>query len=216
MQCMHPELLAKSVAAIEPKTTLDQFQAMSGISSRVVARNVLKYLHSNGIGIFSKSEITFANSDRLRVAALAIQSGCDIEQISRYLSWKDFEKLTSKVLLSLGYQTKTNIILTKPRIEIDVIGINSGLAIVVDCKHWKRSNLSSISNYSHKQAARAERLLEYDKKVTEAIPVMLTLHSESVQFINRIPIVPISQFKLFVMDIKEFLSEICVITALKD
>ena len=210
---MHVELLARSLAAIQPQTTLDRFQTLSGIASRSVAIRVLDFLQSNGIGSISKKEITFASTDRLRVAALALQMGSDVEQISNYLSWKDFEKLASQVLISLGYQSKTNLIFKKPRMEIDVIGVNSGFAIVVDCKHWRRSNLSSISNYSYKQVARTERLIEQDKRIVQAIPVILTLHSESVRFVNAVPVVPIFQFKAFVLDVKGFLSEICVIKA---
>jgi restriction endonuclease len=213
---MHSELLAKSVAAIEPKTNLDQFQAISGIPSRSVAKNMLRFLHSFGIGIISGSEITFAASDRLQVALLAIERGCDIEQVSKYLSWKDFEKLASQILQSLGYKTKTNIILTKPRAEIDVVGINSSFAIAIDCKHWKKSNPSSITNYSHRQAARVERLIRYDKSIKEAIPAIITLHSESIRFISGVPIVPIFRFKSFTMDVKGFLSEIYVIKASAD
>jgi hypothetical protein len=210
---MYAELLARSLAAIQSETTLDQFQALSGIASKSVAVKVLDFLQSNGIGSISKRKIIFASTDRLQAAALALQLGSDAEEISKHLSWKDFEKLASHILVSLGYQSKTNLRFKKPRMEIDVVGINSGFAIVIDCKHWKRSNLSSISNYSSKQLARAERLIEQDRRIVEAVPVILTLHSESVRFVNGVPVVPIFQFKAFVMDVKGFLTEICVIEA---
>jgi hypothetical protein len=208
---MHPELLAQALAAIEPETTLAKFHAASGIASRSVAKSILDFLLSNGIGSISKQTVTFRDSDRLKVAALALQMGCDVEQISIQLSWQDFEKLASQVLMSFDYKTQTNVRFTKPRMEIDVVGVNSGFAIVVDCKHWKRNNLSSISSYSRKQATRAERLIQCDKKISQAVPVILTLHAESVRFVNGIPIVPIFRFKSFVMDVKGFLPEICVI-----
>jgi len=208
---MHPELLAKALAAIEPETTLAKFQEASGIASRSVAKSVIDFLSSNGIGRISKHAISFGDSDRLNAAALALQIGCDSEQVSKQLSWKNFEKLASQVLASFGYETQTNVRFTKPRMEIDVVGVDSGFALVVDCKHWKRSNLSSISNHSRKQAARVERLIQIDKKISQAVPVMLTLHAESVRFVNGIPVVPIFLFRSFVMDVKGFLPEICVI-----
>jgi hypothetical protein len=208
---MHSEFLAQTLAAIEPETTLAKFHAASGIASRSVAKSILDFLLSNGIGSISKQTVTFRDSDRLKAAALALQMGCDVEQISIQLSWQDFEKLASHVLMSFDYKTQTNMRFTKPRMEIDVVGVNSGFAIVVDCKHWKRNNLSSISSYSRKQATRVERLIQRDKKISQAVPVILTLHAESVRFVNGIPIVPIFQFKSFVMDVKGFLPEICVI-----
>lgn len=206
---MHPELLAKALAAIEPETTLEKFRAASGIASRSVAKSILDFLASNGIGVSAKGAIKFSGSDRLYAAMLAIQMGCDIEHVSTQLSWKDFEKLASEVLRSLGYRTQTNVQLTKPRMEIDVVGVNSGFAIAVDCKHWKRAGLSSIADFSKKQAARAERLLD-NKKISLAVPVIMTLHAGSARFAGGVPVVPAHKFKSFVMDVKGFLPEIYV------
>lgn len=203
---MHPDLLVKALAAIEPETTLERFRAASGIASRSVAKSVLDFLASNNIGAVTKSAIRFSGSDRLYAAMLALQSGCDIEQVSGHLSWKDFEKLASEVLTSFGYRTQTNVQLTKPRMEIDVVGVSSGFAIAVDCKHWKRSGMSPI--VSEKQAARARRLLKYDSTISRAVPVIMTLHAGSVRFAGGVPVVPVHRFRSFVMDVKGFLPEI--------
>ncbi len=208
---MHHELLVRALAAIEPKTTIAKFQAASGIASRSVAKGVIDFLTYNGIGSISKQAVVFADTDRLEAAALALQLGCDVEQVSKQLSWKDFEKLASQVLTSFGYKTQTNVRFTKPRMEIDVVGVSSGFALVIDCKHWERNNLSSISDHSRKQAARAKRLIQSDKKISQAVPVMLTLHAESVRFVSGIPVVPIFRFRSFVMDVKGFLPEIYAI-----
>jgi hypothetical protein len=207
---LRPELLVKALAAIEPETTLERFQAASGIASRSVAKSVIDFLTSNGIGTVERNVIKFSGSDRLYAAISALRIGCDIEQISMNLSWRDFEKLASEVLGSLGYRTQTNVQLTKPRMEIDVVGVNSGFAIAVDCKHWKRSNLSSIANFSKRQAARAERLLGHDGKISQAVPVIMTLHAESVVFAGGVPVVPVHKFRSFVIDVKGFLPEIYV------
>src|SRR5919198_2442934 len=210
---MHPELLVKILAAIEAERimTLDEFQAASGISSRSVAESMFDFLAVNNIGSISKSTIKFSGSDRLCAALIALQKGYDIEQISQYLSWKDFEKLASEVLRSFGYRTRTNVTLLKPRMEIDVVGTSTdGFTIAVDCKHWKRSNLSSLSNFSQRQAARSERLLKYDKTISQVVPVMLTLHAESVMFVGRVPLVPIHRFRSFIIDVKGFLPEMYV------
>lgn len=191
--------------------TLDSFQEACRISSKSVVKSVLDYLEVNNIGSVSKNTVKFSGSDKIRTAMLALQMKSDIEQVSTYLSWRDFEKLASELLRSFGYRTRTNVRLAKPRMEIDVVGINSdGFTIAVDCKHWKRSNLSSMSNFSQKQAARAERLIEYDKTISQVVPVMLTLHAESVRFIGAIPLVPIHKFRSFIMDVKGFLPEMYV------
>lgn len=204
------DLLAKSIAAIEPETSLQKFQAVSGIASRSVAHSVLDFLQSNGIGIISRNSIKFGETDRLYATVLALQLGCDAEWASAQLSWKDFEKLASKVLMSLGYRTQTNVQLTKRRMEIDVVGTSAGFAIAVDCKHWKRNSLSSITVFAEKQAARAERLLKYDRRISKAVPVIMTLRAESVRFVGGVPVVPVHKFKSFVIEVKGFLPEIYV------
>jgi restriction endonuclease len=207
---MQPDLLVKALVAIEPKTTFEKFREASGIASRSVAKSVLAFLSSNNVGKITKNTIEFSGSDRIYAAMLALQMGCDIELVSGRLTWKDFEKLASEVLASFGYRTQTNVQLTKPRMEIDVVGVSSEFAIVVDCKHWKRSNLSSISGFSKKQAVRAERLLKWDAEISHAVPVIMTLHAESVKFVGGVPVVPVHKFRSFVMDVKGFLPEIYV------
>jgi Restriction endonuclease len=213
---MHAELLVRVLAAIEPEKviSLDNFQQACAISSKSVAKSVLDYLQVNNIGYVSKKTVKFSGYDRIHVAVLALQMRGDIEQVSTYLSWKDFEKLASEVLRSFGYRTSINVRFAKPRMEIDVVGTSSdGFTIAVDCKHWKRSNLSSISNFSQKQAVRAEWLIKYQKTISQVVPVMLTLHAESISFINRVPLVPIHKFRSFIMDVKGFLPEMYVVSA---
>lgn len=207
---MQFDLLVKALAAIEPETNLQKFQVASGIASKSVAKSVIDFLASNDIGVISKSAIKFSGSDRLYATMLALQLGCDIEQASRHLSWRDFEKLASEVLASFGYRTQTNVRLIKPRMEIDVVGTSSGLAIAVDCKHWRRNNLSLIAAFSEKQVARVERLLKHDSRILQAVPVIMTLHAESVRFVEGVPVVPVHKFKSFVMDVRGFLPEMYV------
>jgi hypothetical protein len=207
---MHPELLVKALAAIEPNTNLENFWKASGIGSASVAQSVLDFLTSNDIGTITKNTIEFSGSDRLHAALLALRMGCDIERVSGRLSWKDFEKLASEVLISCGYRTQTNLQMTKPRMEVDVIGVSSGFAIAVDCKHWKRSSPSSLAGFSKKQAARTARLLGLDKTICSAVPMIMTLHAEPVNFSNGVPVVPVHKFRSFVNDVKDFLPEIYV------
>jgi hypothetical protein len=215
---MHRDLLVRALAAIEPEKiiSLDSFQKACGITSRSVAKTVLDYLEDHNIGSVSKNLVKFSGADRISAAVLALQMRCDVEQVSRHLSWKDFEKLASELLASFGYSTRTNVWFVKPRMEIDVVGTGSdGFTIAVDCKHWKRSNLSSISKFSQKQAARAERLIKYDKTICQVVPVVLTLHAESLRFVGGVPLVPVHRFRAFILEVKGFLPEIYVAPAFR-
>ncbi|MEW6604351.1 MAG: restriction endonuclease [Thermoproteota archaeon] len=207
---MNCDLLVKALAAMEPETTLQKFQSTSGIASRSVANSIIDFLESNGIGTVAGNEIKFRATGRLYAAMLAVQSGCDIEQVSEHLTWKDFEKLASEVLASLGYCTKTNMRLTKPRMEIDVVGTNSRFAIAVDCKHWKKSSVSSIAAFAKKQVARSERLLSFDRTISKVVPVIMTLRAGPVAFVGGVPVVPVHKFRSFVIEVEGFLPEIYV------
>jgi Holliday junction resolvase-like predicted endonuclease len=67
------------------------------------------------------------------------------------LTWRDFEVLTLEMLHTFGYRTEMNVRFTKPRCEIDVIGIDSTRVLIIDCKYWKGSDISLISTYAKKQ-----------------------------------------------------------------
>ncbi|SRR5690606_1673403 len=214
---VHPELIVKALAAMEPETTIEEFQSASGIASRSVARNVLDFLKSNGIVsvVAGGDVIKFRATSRLYAAMLAVQAGCNIERVSEHLTWKDFEKLAAEVLSSLGYRTQTNVQLTRPRMEIDVVGIRAGFAIAVDCKHWKKSSGSatSVAAFARKQVERSKRLLGFDKKISRVVPVIMTLRAGAVSFVEGgVPVVPIQKFRSFVMEVDGFLPEIYSIT----
>ena len=211
---MQAELVARAISGISPNTTFDEFRSRSGIISMTVAKDVLQFLNIHGIGSVYANVITFSQQDRLKTAIIALNMGYDIESVSKKLGWKDFESLASEVLHLLGYVTETNVRFTKPRTEIDVIGVHSKFAIVADCKHWKRTSISLMTKYTRKQVQRTVLLLDIRKnKINSAVPIILTLHSERVQFIDKTPIVPISKFRSFLHDVQNYLPEILVIPA---
>ncbi len=207
---MHPELLARAISGVSSETTAELFRIRARIVSEPVAERVLDFLSNNGIGTASGSKILFSKEDRLKIAILALRMGCHIEQISMQLNWKDFEALTSKILGLSGYKTAIHVFFSKPRMEIDVVGINSKFAIAVDCKHWKHGSLSILSLYAKKQVERTQILLE-KRSIYSAIPIILTLHHNKVRFIEGIPVVPITEFKSFLNGLEDNLSDVYVL-----
>ena len=208
---MHSELLARALSGISSETTAEEFRIKASITSKPIAENVLDFLRNNGIGTSSGRKVLFSNLDRLKIAILAIKLGCDIEQISKKLTWKDFEALTSIILKLSGYKTAIHVTFSKPHIEIDVIGIKSQSAITVDCKHWKHGGLSVLSFYAKKQIERTKILLAKKSNISSAIPMILTLHSNKVRLIDGTPIVPIIEFRSFLDGLENNLSELYVL-----
>lgn len=214
---LHPELVLKAIPAISGSSTLSKFKYLSGVRSSDVARSLLGFLIDNRIGIASKDNVMiFSETDRMKTALLALRLGCDIEQIGRVLNWKDFEAFASNVMKELGYKIKTNITFTKPRFQIDVIGIFSNSALVVDCKHWKYSNYTMISRAAVNQIRRTRLLTEKRVDISCALPIVLTLHDCSNSIAEGIPVVSISNLFSFLSDLEEHIARYEVICMAKN
>ena len=214
---MHPELVVKAIPAIAGSSTLSQFKYLSGVRSSDVARSLLGFLIENSIGTVSKDNvIIFSETDRMKTALLALRLGCDIVQIGRVLNWKDFEVFASNVMKELGYRIETNITFTKPRFQIDVIGIFSNSALVIDCKHWKDSNYTMISRAAVNQIRRTRLLTEKRVDISCALPVVLTLHNCTNSVAEGIPVVSISNLLSFLSYLEDHIASYKVISVEED
>ena len=159
--------------------------------------SILDEFIKNDIGSIQDGLYYFETGDKLKIAISLLERGCPIDEISAALDWRDFEGLTAEVLSSKNFAVIKNMILTKPRMEIDVIGIRLGIAILIDCKHWKRYNISSLTSAVKKQIERTKKYVE-NTQGSMAVPVIVTLFQDKVNFIENVPIVPISQFSSFI------------------
>jgi hypothetical protein len=202
---INPNLLLRSIQGMNSEIKFDDFRVKIGIGSFSVFKQLLNFLAHNKIGIQldnnGKQTLLFSEMDRIRASFLSLQMGCDIQECSKVLSWKDFEYFTSELLTMFEYSTKVNIVLSKPRAQLDIIGIKNDFAITIDCKHWKYSNKTTLTIYAEKQIRRTMLWLEREKKITKAIPMIITLDNAIFKFINRVPVVPILTLKSF---LKEF------------
>ncbi|MBM3896266.1 MAG: restriction endonuclease [Thaumarchaeota archaeon] len=175
-----------------------------------MAKKILESFVKNGIGRFEDDVIDFDSADKLKAAIFAIKSGATVDEVAVYLDWRDFEGLVAKIFEAKGFSVIKNLMLTKPRMEIDVVGIRLGIAVLVDCKHWKSQSPSTLRNTVTKQI---QRVKHYVKKTSGAmaVPVIVTLYHEQLSFIEKVPIVPILQFSSFVDEIYGNLDQVNVI-----
>jgi DNA-binding transcriptional MerR regulator len=166
---------------------------LNSIDSKTILDEFIK----NDIGSKQDDSYYFEVSDKLKIAVALLEKGFPIDEISITLDWRDFEGLTAEILLSKNFAVIKNLILTKPRMEIDVIGIRLGIAILIDCKHWKRYSTSSLTSAVKKQIERTKKYVEKTQGAI-AVPVIVTLYQDKVNFIENVPIVPIFQFSSFI------------------
>ena len=193
---MHHKLIIRGIRAIIPGGVSEHDFSVASEMDEFSAKELLQIFLQNGIGVLDQNIVDFQNSDRIKASIFAIRNGATIEDVSEFLSWQDFEELVSRILDENGFHIQKNLILTKPRMEIDVVGIKLGISILIDCKHWKRMTQSALNDIVEKQV---ERVKSYVQKTesTSAIPVIVTLHQENVDFVNQVPIVPIMELSSF-------------------
>jgi len=164
---------------------------------QISAKEILNVLAANNIGSFEGEIINFDQGDKLRAALFAIEQGAPIEEVSTFLNWRDFEGIVAEILESKDFSIIKNLVLKKPRMEIDVIGVNHGIALLIDCKHWKRLSQSSLREIVKKQVERVKHYVAKKQGVI-AVPAIVTLYQEELTFIDKVPIIPILQFSSFV------------------
>ena len=171
------------------------------------AEKILDMLTQNGIGQTIGNLVNFEDGDKLKTALFAIKNGVPIEEVSRYIDWKDFEGLVAEILDSKHFDVLRNFRLTKPTMEIDVVGVRLGIALIIDCKHWKRLSHSALETIVVKQVERVKHYISNTKDVIAA-PVIVTLNQEETSFISKVPIVPILQLSSFIDEFYGSMEEI--------
>ena len=193
---MNPKLVVKGINGIlEGGVSIADFSLVSELDE-ISAKELLYTLVQNGIGTWNDDLVDFdIPNDRLQTALFAINLGATIEDVSEYLTWRDFESLTGLILEEKDFDVTKNLIMTKPRMEIDVVGKKMNTALLIDCKHWKTMSKSALDEIVKKQIERVKRYVA-DESMS-ALPVIVTLHQEEIQFVDNVPIVPIMKLSSF-------------------
>ena len=193
---MNPKQVVKGINGIlEGGVSVTDFSIVTELDE-ISAKELLYTLVQNGIGTWNDDLVDFdIPNDRLQTALFAIKLGADVEYVSEYLTWQDFESITGLILEKKDFDITKNLILTKPRMEIDVVGTKMDIALLIDCKHWKTMSKSALDEIVKKQVERVKRYVT-DENMS-ALPVIVTLHQEEVQFVENVPIVPIMKLSSF-------------------
>jgi len=210
---MNSSLMLKAIATIkEGNLSFGEFALATGLGKKT-SMELISFLAKSEIGTIDSGFVRFDQLDKMRAAMLAIQMGVDIEDIAKILNWKDFEMLATNILDVCGYVAYHGLRLKKPRAEIDVVGIKDGMALLIDCKHWKRSSPSELNRFALMQIERAKAFVRANEgKVRFAIPAILTLHLESITFADDVPVIPIIKLRSFLNEMHGYLNEIRKIT----
>lgn len=204
---MNTKLLIQAISGVIPGGISTKDFAAIISTDKNTAEKILDMLTQNGIGQTIGNLVNFEDGDKLKTALFAIKNGVPIEEVSRYIDWKDFEGLVAEILDSKHFDVLRNFRLTKPTMEIDVVGVRLGIALIIDCKHWKRLSHSALETIVVKQVERVKHYISNAKDVIAA-PVIVTLNQEETSFISNVPIVPILQLSSFIDEFYGSMEEI--------
>ncbi len=193
---IHPKMKIGLQGIIPGGMSVQDFSAVTKMDSSD-SKIILDEFVKNDIGTKQDNSYYFEDGDKLKIAVALLEKGFPIDEISVALDWRNFEGLTAEILSEKNFAVIKNMMLTKPRMEIDVVGIRLGIAILIDCKHWKRSSTSALSTVVKKQIARTKHYVEKTPGAL-AVPVIVTLYQDKIDFIENVPIVPIFQFASFI------------------
>ena len=182
---------------------LDKFDTSDesfGIINQDILNELIFFLDKHGVRI-RKNKIENSAYNKLSIALIAINKGINVVDISSKLNWHDFELFTSELLKYHGYTAYTNFRLKNPKREIDIIGIKSQKAILIDCKHWKKKSITGLKQIVEKQKNRSKLFIQKSNlKVQNVFPIVLTFLPNGNSFINGVPIISINKLNSFLLD----------------
>jgi hypothetical protein len=161
---------------------------------------LIYFLNKQGVRI-RENKIENSMHNKLTIALIAVNNSTNLIDISSKLNWHDFEIFSSELLKYHGYTTYTNFRLKNPTREIDVIGIKSQKALLIDCKHWKKKSTTGLEQIVEKQKKRSKLFIQKSNiKVQKVFPIVLTFLPNEVDFIDGVPIISINKLNSFLLD----------------
>ncbi len=187
-----------------------------------VARQVLKKERELGVVQLDGNSVRADAEQRLKLAAMAIESGADMERVCKLLSWKEFEDLAILAFEANDFAVKKHFRFSWSggRWEIDILGLKEPIVASVDCKQWHRGWRGSASRKAaEKQAQRTaslakasaamgEKLGIGDWKEAHFVPIILSLMPGALKFHKGLPIVPVLGLRDFLQKLPGYLDNI--------
>lgn len=187
-----------------------------------IALKLLRRLQNDGMVYLRGNMIEADGSCRLKLAVKAVGLGADVERISDFLRWQEFEDLAAIALERNGYIATKNVRFKHAgrKREIDLVGCKKPLVICIDCKHWRHGmSPSALTKIAEAQVERTWALAEslpnvrleiecakWDK--TKLVPAVLVLITGSFKFYDKVPIVPVLQLQDFLSHLPAYIESL--------
>ena len=186
------------------------------------AQELLEKLQSEGLIYIRRGFVEADSLQRLKLAVKAVQLGADLEAVSSFLQWQEFESIATVAFEQNGYQVSKNLRFKHAgrKWEIDVVGCRKPLVVCVDCKHWHHGLYpSALKGIVKDQVERASALantipnpniriscVSWNKAIV--IPVILSLVIGRSKFYDNVPVVPILQLQDFIHQLPAYVDNL--------
>jgi len=187
------------------------------IPSELVQR-LLRKLQKDGLIYFSKNLVEVDSLKRLKLAVEAINLGADLEAVSGFLQWHEFEDIAAVAFERNIYRVRKNLHFKHRgrKWEIDIVACKKPLAICMDCKHWHHGMYpSTLKKIVEEQVERTFALADFLPRLSgeiecaswntvKLVPAVLLLVPSKFKFYDNVPIVPVLQLQDFLSQLPAY------------
>ncbi len=154
----------------------------------------------------SKAPGAGARIGEVHAALLRVSDGLDAESASRELTWSEFEDFCAEAIAAAGYTVRRNVLLRRPRRQLDLLAESPTMGLSVDCKHWRRS--LGTSTLERLALAQAERTRQYKTRLDAPemgiLPMLLTMVENEARVVSGVPVVPLVALRDFLARVNRF------------
>jgi hypothetical protein len=148
---------------------------------------------------------TQVRTDPTVVALALCGAGVRPEEVSKYLTWREFEGFCSAVLGTCGFLVKENLQLVRPRAQIDLVAYGPSAILSVDCKHWERAHPpSALSKFAAAQLRRSSLLRTKIEDPRKIWSVILSFSEPEGRFVDGVAVVPVRTLPSFLSSFESY------------
>ncbi len=148
---------------------------------------------------------SMSGNEKVVKAVVACLLGAVPGEVSTMVDWREFESLCADLFRAKGYVVRQNLVITKPRMQVDILARSGSLAFAVDCKHWARSRgPSGLAKVAEAQLGRVASLRCRLPDLEPTCAVILLIASEQERFVRGAAVVPISTLSDFLDNADSF------------
>ena len=134
-----------------------------------------------------------------------LKTGAQPDEVSRLLTWREFEDLSAALLEVSGFAVRKNVVLTKPRAQLDIVATGVSLLLSVDCKHYRRgSSPALLAKFATAQLRRGALLRKRTDDPRPIVSVILSMSEPEGRFVEGVAVVPVRTLRSFLTTIDSY------------